>query len=326
MTFLFYFGIAVVSTIIVYRGSDMLEKYSEQISRYYKLPPIIHGSIVVAVGSSFPELSSTVISTWIHGEFELGVSAIVGSAIFNILVIPALSALFSKGPLRADKELVFKDAQFYLIAVSVTLITFSFATIYFPAEEMNYGGYYTRGLVLIPIGTYLVYLFLQFLEVQDYESEEPDFEANPWKMWGMLALSLLLVVAGVEGLVQFCLYLGEVLDTPSFIWGLSIMAIVTSLPDAVISIRLARMGESVVSLSNVLGSNIFDLLVALPAGVIIAGSALIDFEVALPLMAALTAATLLLFVFMRYHLDISKRESWALLAFYLGFLAWAFTF
>jgi cation:H+ antiporter len=325
MEFLLYFLIAVVSTIVVYRGSGMLEKYSEEISHYYRLPPIIHGSIVVAVGSSFPELSSTVISTWIHGEFELGVSAIVGSAIFNILAIPALSVLFAKEPLRADKELVFKDAQFYLISVSVTLITFSFATIYYPDPSLNSGGSYTRGLVLVPLGTYLVYLFLQYLEVREYKNPFPEKKGNPWRMWAMLILSLVLIVGGVEGLVQFCLYLGELLDTRSFIWGLSIMAIVTSLPDMVISIRLARAGQSVVSLSNVLGSNIFDLLVALPAGILVAGSALIDFEIAVPMMAALTAATLLLFVFMRYELDINRREAWVLLVFYVGFLAWAFT-
>lgn len=302
----------------------MLEKYAEQISSHYRLPPVIHGSIVVAIGSSFPELSSTVISTLVHGEFELGVSAIVGSAIFNILVIPALSGLFSRQPLKADKEIVYKDAQFYLISVSVTLITFAFATIYFPEPSVNYGGYYTRWLVMIPLGTYFIYLFLQYLEVKEYKPKEKHEKGNPWKMWSMLALSLLLVVAGVEGLVRFCLYLGDVFETRSFIWGVSIMAMVTSLPDALISIRLARTNQSVTSLSNVLGSNIFDLLVAVPAGILIAGQALIDFEIALPLMAALTAATLIFFIFMRYKLNITKAESWALLFFYAAFIVWAF--
>lgn len=53
----------------------MLEKSAERLASYYQLPPIVQGAVIEAVGSSFPELSSTVIATLIHGEFELGVSA-----------------------------------------------------------------------------------------------------------------------------------------------------------------------------------------------------------------------------------------------------------
>jgi cation:H+ antiporter len=79
-------------------------------------------------------LSSVVISTLVHGEFELGVSAITGSAIFNILVIPAFAALLG-GRLAANRELVFKEALFYPIAVAVLLLTLSFAVIYYPIPD-----------------------------------------------------------------------------------------------------------------------------------------------------------------------------------------------
>ena len=85
-TFLLCLLAAVVASAIIWKGSELLESASERLSAYYKLPPVVQGAIVVAVGSCFPELSTTVISTLVHGEFELGVCAIVGSAIFNILV------------------------------------------------------------------------------------------------------------------------------------------------------------------------------------------------------------------------------------------------
>ena len=325
MEFLIVIGIAIISTIIIWKGCDWLEEYADRLSKFYKLPPIIHGSLVVAVGSSFPELSSTVISTYLHGEFNLGLSAVVGSAIFNILVIPALSGIFSKHPLQADKELVYKDAQFYMLAVAITMITFSFAVIYNPSAEGHvFTGYLNRGLMMIPVGTYLIYLFLQFLEVKEQKSDKEKTKENVFKLWGVLSFSLIMIMAGVEGLVHFCLFLGDYFNTPSFIWGISVMAIVTSLPDAYISIRLARENQGVISLSNVLGSNIFDLLIALPAGVLVAGKTLIDFELAVPLMAALTAATLLLFVFMRYRLYLSKVECWILLIGYAIFITWCF--
>ncbi|WP_049936136.1 hypothetical protein [Haloplanus natans] len=86
-----------------------------------------------AVGSSMPELSSTVLATLLHGQFDLGVGAIVGSAVFNILVIPAAATLSRRRELEASRTLVYKEAQFYMLAVSVLFLTFAFAVIYDPA-------------------------------------------------------------------------------------------------------------------------------------------------------------------------------------------------
>src|SRR5690606_7180544 len=84
----------------------------------------------------------------------------------------------------------------------------------------------------------------------------------------------------------------------------------------------ARRGAGDLSLGNVLGSNIFDLLVAIPAGVLVAGAAPIDYAVAAPLMAVLTFATIVLFTAMRTKLRLSKRESLLLLVLYALFLLW----
>jgi len=123
---------AAVSTVVMWKGSGLLELGSKRLSAYYHLPEIVQGAIVVAVGSSVPELSTTVISTLIHGEFELGVAAIVGSALFNILVIPALSGLARREQLKSNLDLVYKEAQFCMMAVVALLLTFSFAVIYHP--------------------------------------------------------------------------------------------------------------------------------------------------------------------------------------------------
>ena len=77
-----------------------------------------------------------------------------------------------------------------------------------------------------------------------------------------------------------------------------------------------------VSLSNVLGSNIFDLLVAVPAGVLVAGATTVDFGVAAPLMGMLTAATVVLFATMRTDLRLDRWEAWLLLGLYGLFLIW----
>ena len=323
MMLLLWLGVAAVSTAVVWKGSGILEDASEQLAAYYQLPPVVQGAVIAAVGSSFPELSTTVISTLLHGEFELGVSAIVGSAIFNILVIPGVSGLVTDR-LASDRTLVYKDAQFYITSVAVLLIAFSFALIYNPVEGSEWEGTMTRPIALIPFLLYGVYLFLQQQDTAEHqlEADADPSDVQPGKAWLRMLVSLVIIVAGVEGLVRAAIGLGDVFGTPSFIWGLTVIAAGTSLPDAFVSINAARRGEGVISIANVLGSNIFDLLVAVPAGVLIAGAAPIDFAVAAPMMGVLTLATMILFAMLRTKLRLSHRECYVLLGLYAAFVAW----
>ena len=326
-SFLLYTGLAVVSTAVTWAGSDLLEGAAERLSTFHRLPATVQGAVVVAIGSSFPELSATVISTLVHGKFDLGVAAIVGSAMFNVLVIPGLSGLVGQ-QLDSDRELVYKDAQFYIIAVVTLLLTFSFAVIYYPiGQRASLTGRLTRPVALLPFLLYGLYVFLQAQDARDHRARvaagaEETAGIRPLWEWGKMLVSLALILAGVEGLIRVALGLGAALDTPSFLWGLTVIAIGTSLPDALVSIQAARRGRSVVSLANVLGSNIFDLLVAVPVGVLIAGSAQVNFAVAAPMMGFLTLATIVLFAQLRTGLRISRTECWLLLGLYAIFVLW----
>ncbi|MGC3873741.1 sodium:calcium antiporter [Halomonas sp. GXIMD04776] len=316
--------VAIVSTAIIWKGSGLLERASERLSLYYELPEIVQGAIVVAVGSSFPELSTTVISTLVHGEFELGVAAIVGSALFNIMVIPALCGLSSHEQLRSNRDLVYKEAQFYMIAVAVLTLTFSFAAIYHPVADDSGAikGEMTRWLALMPIALYALYIFVQYQDTLDHEADTDASDIRPGREWGMLALSLVVIVVGVEGLVRAAINFGDIFGTPSFLWGITVVAAGTSIPDAFVSVRAARDGRGVTSIANVLGSNTFDLLVCIPVGVLIAGTAVISFSVAAPMMAILTLATIILFLMMRTQMILSRVESVALLVLYAAFIIW----
>jgi cation:H+ antiporter len=137
-----------------------------------------------------------------------------------------------------------------------------------------------------------------------------------------LLASLLIILAGVEGLVRSALAFGELFHTPTFLWGLTVVAAGTSLPDAFVSVRAAQAGNATTCIANVLGSNVFDLLVAIPAGIMIAGAAVVNYSVAGPMMGVLTFATIVLFVMMRTDLAISRRESVVLLLLYAVFVVW----
>lgn len=317
-------GIAVIATIAIWKGSDILEGAAKQLSAHYGLPPVVQGAIVVAIGSSFPELVSVVLATAPPplgaGEFDLGVSAIVGSAIFNLLVIPAASGILGD-EVSSSRDVVYKEAQFYMVAVSAVIITFALAVIYYPVPGDRLIGNVTRPLAAMPIVLYGVYVFTQYQDTSDFDAPEVN-DVAVTKQWGLLALSLAIIAVAVEGLVHSATGFGDLFETPSFLWGLTVIAAGTSLPDTLVSVRAARRNEGVTSLANVLGSNIFDLLIAVPAGIMLAGTSPINFGVAIPMMGFLTFATVIIFAFLRTDLVLSIPESYALLVLYAGFILW----
>ena len=374
-TVLLYGGMLALGTAATWFGSVRLEAAAEYLSEHYGLPALVQGTLVVAVASSLPELSTVVVSALVHGDFELGMASIVGSAIFNILAIPGLAALVGKGALGTELRLVYRDAQFYLTAVAVLLLTFSFAIIYAPLEGSDLSGTLTRFPALVPLLLYGLYLFLQEQEVVDSrkepatggdagmalkasaseavgseaaaaelgeseavgsettepraaesESGGPDVAdasfRSPLGAWAALTAGVVLIIGGVEGLLRVAIGLGDLLGTPSFLWGATVVAAATSVPDAIISLRSARRGEGDISVGNVLGSNLFDLLVAIPAGVLFAGAVVVDYRVAAPLMAFLTLATVVLFSALRTDLELGRGEGWLLLALYAVFVGW----
>ena len=310
----------LLSTAVIWAGSEWLEEASARLSVHYDLPPVVQGGLIAAAGSSFPEFASVVIAA-LAGSFDLGVGAIVGSAVFNVLVIPALAVVLSPGGIDATRTLVHKETLFYMMAIVVLFLTFSLALIYNPTSA-SLTGELTRPLMLLPIGAYALYLFLQWQDTVDYGGRMTATRVNVRKQWALLALGLGVIVAGVWVLVEAVLYLGTTLDVPNFLWGVTIVAAATSLPDALVSVRAADKNRDVASIANVLGSNIFDLLVVLPVGVLIIGSEPIDFAVTAPMMGVLVVATVLLFVTLRTELTLSQREAYALLLSYGLFLLW----
>jgi cation:H+ antiporter len=213
-----------------------------------------------------------------------------------------------------------------MLAVSVLVITFALAVIYYPdtsAGAPDLAGFVTRPLALIPIGLYGLYIFIQMQDTGDYEADTDGIEdIAVRKEWGYLAAGLVVILIAVERLVHSVDVIGATLGVPEFIMGVTVIAGATSLPDALVSVRAARDERGVASLANVLGSNTFDLLVAIPVGVLIVGYWSFNFALAIPMFAVLTLATVLLFTVLRTELALSTGESIALLVAYALFVAW----
>ncbi|WP_255170507.1 sodium:calcium antiporter [Natrononativus amylolyticus] len=315
-------ALAVAGTAVVWKGSGWLESAANRIAAGYGVPTIVQGAVIAAVGSSMPELVSVLLATLVHGEFELGIGAIVGSAVFNLLVIPGVAVLASGDAgegAPTTRDLVYKEALFYMLAVAALLLTFSLAVIYYPTGE-GFDGTVTRTLALFPLALYGLYVFTQYLETSEYDA--PDVEVNTLRAWAWFGAGLVVIVVGVEALVRAAIGLGDAFGTPAFLWGMIVVAAGSSVPDAFVSVSAARAGRPTVSLANVLGSNVFDLLVAVPAGVLVAGALTVSFASVVPMMAFLILATVVFFAISRTGMELTEREAWLLLAMYGLFVAW----
>ncbi len=127
---------------------------------------------------------------------------------------------------------------------------------------------------------------------------------------------------GVEGLVRAAIGLGTAFGSPPFLWEMTVVAAGSSVPDAVVSVTAVQSGRPTVSLANVLGSNVFDLLVAVPTGILVAGALAITFAHVVLMMGFLLAATVVFFAIVRTDMLLSEREAYLLLGVYGLFVAW----
>ena len=113
--------IIIITTYTTWYASEILAKGTEAIGERYNISSSVKGATLDAVGSSFPELC-TVIFALIAGSFEAGVGAITGSALFNILIIPAFCVLVAND-MKINKEVVYRDGLVYIGTISLLIGT-----------------------------------------------------------------------------------------------------------------------------------------------------------------------------------------------------------
>ncbi len=315
---------------VLWIACSRLEGSTQRLAEHYGIPDAVKGSLLLAVSSSMPEFATAMLAFPVHGDFELGLSAIIGSAIYNILVIPAFSVYAVGRPLKANRDLIYREAQFYLVSVAVLMLVLSLSVIYSGSPSVVtdggrriFTGVFTPFLAMFPLLLYGLYLFIQFEEVKRQRADTPRKDGiQPWKEWAILVGSILLILVGVEALLRVAITLGERLQTPTFLWGMTIVAAATSVPDTFVSVRASVMGRTESSVTNVLGSNVFDLLVAVPLSVIMTGAILVNFTQVVPMMTFLVIATVFMLVFMLRDLELTMGEAHVMVALYAGFGLW----
>lgn len=303
-------------------GAEWLVRGASRLAARIGISPLVIGLTVVAFGTSAPEMAVSVQSS-LAGQPDIAVGNVVGSNIFNILLILGISAIIT--PLIVQQQLIWLDVP---LMIGVSFL------VYFMSLDGAIGRL-EAGLLFLGIIIYTAFLIIQSRKEknkeveQEYEQEyaEKDGKETGWKPW---AINLGLVVAGlgflvygsnllVDSAVSFARWLG----LSELIIGLTIVAAGTSMPEVAASITAAIKGERDIAIGNVIGSNIFNLLSVLglsglvsPVGLPVSSSA-IAFD--MPVMLAVAVAILpILFVGHR----IARWEGWVFLTYYVAYTAY----
>lgn len=249
---LVWFAIFVGSLIVLIKASDFFINAAERIGNFLKVPHIIIGVTVVSLGTSLPELASSIFAV-LHGNSEIVAANVVGSNIANILLVLGISAIVIK-KLKVTSELVRVDLIFLL--GSAAFLGF---TIFDGVFTLPEGLIFIAGIII-----YYVYA-VKSQKISDVHKLEKGFEDIKKKSkqlyidFGIIILCSIFIFISAKYTIQSVLRLSELLNLATDIVAATVVALGTSIPELTVSIIAARRGNSEMAIGNVLGSNIFNI-------------------------------------------------------------------
>jgi len=316
----------------------------DKIAEKLKMNSDMAGATLMAIGSSAPELFVSFIALFKPGNEAVGAGTIVGSALFNILVIIGASALVRKAFIAWQP--IIRDTIFYSLSIILLILAF-------------WDGRITFIEAFLFIALYLVYVFavMKWREILPYKEEkaEPveileeglkkeknnflgkllnlinrsfDFIFPSQKYYyRVFFLSITFIAALSWVLVESAVAIANILNIPAVIIGLTVLAAGTSIPDLMSSVIVARQGRGGMAISNAIGSNIFDILIGLglPWAVVSIGGKIIPVATenlysSIFLLFATVISVLLFLIAKKWH--INKFAGFGLIGIYLMYLVW----
>jgi cation:H+ antiporter len=310
--------LGTVGFLLTWRGADTVEASTSAMSDHFGVSQAIQGGIIAAVATSFPELAITVISVLVLGEFGVGAGALIGTAVFNILVIPGAVAVLT-GDTTTTRSIVYRDAIFYLVAILGFFGVIALGVLGTDGREVaKLTPQMGVGLIVI----YGVYLVLLVGGQRGSENNNEQQRTNLPRQFGLFVGGLAVVLVGVEAMIGMTLEISDALDAPPFLMSVTVLSILSSFPDLLVGVELGKRGDQRAAVANVFGTNTFNLVLVLPIGVILAGGVSIGFLTAVPLLLFLFYTTLVVVVLAATDFEITQLEGYALLAIYILFLLW----
>jgi cation:H+ antiporter len=304
---LLWAGILIVSLAALIKASDWFTNAAERLGLALGMPPFLVGVTVVAVGTSLPELTSSVLAV-VEGASEIVAGNVVGSNIANLLLVLGLAAVID-GHIRVKFELVHVDLPF-LAGSALFLALVLWDGRVGPLEAV---------LSLAGLGIYLWYALCGRPPAADGAVPELPAARPSWLRSGLImAASGGLIYLGADYTVLAAVEIAARIGMGPELIAASVIALGTSLPELAVTLTAARRGRTELAVGNVLGSNVFNSFAVIGVsglvGPLAVPASITGF--ALPVMLI---ATLLAF-FMIMEKEMTKWEGWLLILFYVYFI------
>lgn len=311
------FVILIIGFFFLIKGADLFVDGAASIARKFNIPSMVIGLTIVAMGTSAPEAAVSITSS-LAGQNDMSVANVVGSNFFNILMVLGVSAIIAKLPVQ--KNTIKKDTPFLLI-VSVLLLIFAF--------DKNISR--IEGIIFLVIFVYFLYTTVKSAKNTEESTSLSDNEiavsyndipANT-PMFKTIILSLIGIagiIFGGDMVVDSATSIATMFGMSANLVGLTIVAVGTSLPEFVTSIVAIKKGETEIAIGNVIGSNIFNILLVLGLATAIFPIAISTF--ALIDIIFMVAITILLYLFMKKDNCLVKKHGFIFIILYIAYMAY----
>lgn len=295
----------IVGFVLLIKGADFFVEGSSSLAQILKVPSVIIGLTIVAMGTSAPEASVS-INAALAGSNDIAISNIVGSNIFNGLVVVGICAFLSS--FQTNRDILKRDMPLNILVTLILCFMFLDGKL-----SRTEGCLLFSGMIL-------------YIASMIYHAIKNKEEGNPEKILS-LPKSIFYIIAGLVAVIfggdlvvdKACIIATNFGVSQNFI-GLTIVAVGTSLPELVTSIVATKKGDSGLALGNAIGSNLFNILFILGFSAII--SPLHVLNESIINCVILLASSILLFIFAKTKQQMSKIEGGICLALYLTYIVY----
>lgn len=247
MNFIIQIILLAVGFASLMKGADWFVDGAAGIAAKLRIPQLVIGLTIVAMGTSAPEAAVS-ISAALKGNTGICIGNVLGSNIMNILLILGITSTIVT--LQVAESTV-KYEKPFMILISVVLLVVG----YIGNEVSFLDGVLLWGLFLV----YLAYLLMMTKKKQG-EEEVEEVKGKLWQLVCVLIVGLVMIIIGSDLTVDSATAIAKVLGVSERVIGLTIVAFGTSLPELVTSVTAARKGSADIAIGNIVGSNIFNIL------------------------------------------------------------------
>jgi len=244
----------IVGVVLLWKGSDILVEGTSKTAAKLGVSSLIISLIIVAFGTSTTEFAISVGAAF-QDRADISLGNIIGSCVANILLVLGLSAIIR--PINIKKSIIRREMPL-LVCATIVLFFFSF----FGLLDNPY--HIASGVIFLALFAAFIVYFIYCAKKERNNSEEYG-KGTTQKNILFIVLGIVGVVVGAWLLIESAVTIAEFFNIPPFVIALSMVAIGTSLPELVVSATAVYKGESDIAVGNVLGSNVFNILLILGA-------------------------------------------------------------